>query len=59
MVNKRRLLVLIYPGKPLVSLGYCGNGKEAMFVLIKPYMVLKKPFITVVSLKHVIRRSID
>ena len=46
-VNKPRLRVLAYPGKPLVCLGLSENGKVAMFVVfnlsiksIQPYMVL-------------------
>ena len=43
MVNKPRLHVLIYPGKPLVCLCLEGNGEVAMLVFnlsLKPYMVL-------------------
>ena len=62
VVNKPRLHVLIYPGKPLVCLFLSGNGKVAIFVvfnlstkIIKTlygvvHYVVKKPFITVVSL---------
>ena len=33
MVNKLRIQVLVYPGKPFVSLGFGGNGKMAMFLV--------------------------
>ena len=60
---------LIYPGKPLVCLGLVEMA-EAMFLQsnlsANSYnlkwcclFVEKRPFITGVNLKHVIRRSID
>ena len=33
MVNKPRLHIVIYPGKPLVCLGFSGNSRVAMFVV--------------------------
>ena len=58
-VNKPRLKVLIFPGKPSVCLGLGRNGKVAMFDLSTTHKALygvvhyvgKKPFITGVSLK--------
>ena len=70
MVYKPRPLVLIDPGKPLVSNGFGRNGRVAMFVVLNLSIAQSNRIgccalsggetiqFSVVSLKHVIRNSI-